>query len=248
MKTRLLPSVCVLFTTAVVAPLSAEAAKVISVGALDKDYVVVQISDGDVAHEVPGEKVTRYTPELNATAAVLTSSWTIKSSQDAGYGTTGKNPTSCSRKEKLGGQSQGDWVSSDYAYEYTYQHTLYLKLPSSLQQGMAYTLEIAAATNVAVPSQPFTFAVYTSRSEAVHVNLVAYAPDAPHKAADLYSWLGDGGARDYKSFVGNKVTIYDVATKQPAEVGQVALWKPSGSDVGGYNLTRSSVWTVDFSC
>jgi endoglucanase len=229
MRTRLLSSVCAVFAIAVVAPHRAEVAKVISVGTLDKDYVVVQISDGDVAHEVPGEKVTRYTPELNTTAAVATSSWTIKSSQDAGYGTTGKSPSACSRKKKLSGQAQMDWVTSDYAYEYTYQHWIYLKLPASLQQGVSYTLEIAAATNVDVTSQPFTFDIYNSRSEAVHVNLVGYAPDAPHKAADLYSWLGDGGARDYKAFVGNKVTLYDVATNQPAQpaqpagVGQVAL-------------------------
>ena len=249
MKTRLLSSVWALggFAIAVVVPLRAEAAKVVSVGALDKDYVVVQVSDGDVAHEVPGEKVTRYTPELSTTAAVATGSWTLKSAQDASYGTAGKNPTACSRKKKLSGQAQMDWVSSDYAYEYTYQHTIYLKLPSPLQQGMAYTLDIAAATNADVTSQPFSFDVYNSRSQAVHVNLVGYAPDAPHKAADLYSWLGDGGARDYKALVGNKVYLYDVASNQPVEVGQVALWKPSGADVGGYNLTRSSVWTADFS-
>ena len=247
MRTRLLSSACAVFAIAVVVPLGAEAAKVISVGALDKDYVVVQISDGDVAHEAPGEVVTRYTPELSTTAAVATSSWTIKSAQDASYGATGKNPTACSRKKKLSGHSQGAWVSSDYAYEYTYQHWIYLKLPSSLQQGMAYTLEIAAATNADVTSQPFTFDVYSNRSEAVHVNLVGYAPDAPHKAADLYLWLGDGGARDYTSFVGNKVYVYDVTAGQPTEVGKVALWKASGADVGGYNLTRSSVWTADFS-
>jgi len=235
------------FVAAGVAPLSVEAAKVLSVGALDKDYLVVQISDGDVAHEVPGEKVTRYTPELSTTAAVAASSWTLKSADDANYGSAGKNPTSCARKKKLSGQAQKDWVSSDYAYEYTYQHWIYLKLPTSLQQGVAYTLEIAAAINADVTTQPFTFDIYNSRSDAVHVNLVGYAPDAPHKAADLYSWLGDGGARDYKAVVGNKVYLYDVVAKKPVEVGQVALWKPSGSDVGGYNLTRSSVWTADFS-
>jgi endoglucanase len=236
-----------ILAVAVAAPLSAQAAKVISVAALDKDYVVVQLSDGDVAHEAPGEKVTRYTPELGTTAASAVTSWTIKSAQDAAYGTAGKNPSSCSRKKKLSGQAQKDWVSSDYAYEYTYQHWVYLKLPSPLQQGMAYTLEIAAATNADVTTQPFTFDIYNNRSDAVHVNVVGYAPDAPHKAADLYAWLGDGGARDYKSFVGNKVFLYDVASKTPTEVGQVALWKPSGSDVGGYNLTRSTVWTADFS-
>jgi hypothetical protein len=249
MKTAFLSSVGALGAVAIAAttPLPAFAAKVIGVGALDKDYVVVQISDGDVAHEQPGEKVTRYTPELGTTAAVAASNWTITSADDANYGAAGKNPTSCYRKRKLSGHAQGDWVSSDYSYQYTYQHWIFLKLPSSLVQGAAYTLEIAAATNADLTSQPFTFDIYNSRSEAVHVNVVGYAPDAPHKAADLYAWLGDGGARDYKSFEGNKVYLYDVAKKQPVEVGKVAFWKASGGDVGGYNLTRSSVWTADFS-
>jgi hypothetical protein len=247
MRTRLFPSACAFFAIAGLAPLRAEAAKVVSVGPLDKDYLLVQISDGDVLHEQPGEKVTRYTPELSTTAATQATNWLIKSADDANYGSAGKSPTAVSRKKKLSGHSQGAWVSSDYAYEYTYQHFIFLKLPSSLVQGAAYTLEIAAATNADVTTQPFTFDVYNSRSEAVHTNLVGYAPDAPHKAADLYAWLGDGGARDYKSFVGNKVYLYEVAAKQATEVGQVALWKASANDVGGYNLTRSTVWTADFS-
>src|SRR5512140_3555969 len=101
MKTRLLSSACASLALIALAPPRAEAAKVIGVAPLDKDYLVVQISDGDVAHEQPGEKVTRYTPELSTTAAVATSSWTIKSSADANYGTAGKNPTACTRKKKL---------------------------------------------------------------------------------------------------------------------------------------------------
>jgi endoglucanase len=235
------------FAIATFAAQPARAAKLLGVDVLDKDYVVVHVSDGEVAHEQPGEKVTRYTPELSTAAATQASSFTVKSDQDVGYGAAGKSPTSCFRKKKLSGHSQGNWVSSDYAYEYTYHHWIYLKLPSSLQQGMAYTLEAAAATNLDVTSLPFTFDISSSRSEAVHVNLVGYAPDAPHKAADLYAWLGDGGARDYKSFEGNKVYLYDVVAKQPVEVGKVAPWKASASDVGGYNLTRSAVWNVDFS-
>jgi endoglucanase len=235
------------FLAAVVASPAVEAAKVLSVGALDKDYLVIQIADGEVAHESPGEKVTRYTPELSTSAATTAGNWLLKSADDASYGAAGKSPSACSRKKKTNGQSQGNWVSSDYAYEYTYQHWIFLKLPTSLVQGAAYTLEIAAAVNADVTTWPFTFDVWNGRSEAVHTNLVGYAPDAPHKAADLYAWLGDGGARDYKSFVGNRVFLYDVAAKQSYEVGQVALWKPSGTDVGGYNLTRSTVWTADFS-
>ncbi|HJX63434.1 MAG TPA: glycoside hydrolase family 9 protein, partial [Polyangia bacterium] len=226
-------------------PTLAHAAKLVSVGVLDRDYLVVNVLDGEVAHEP--EKVTRYTPELSTTAATLVTSWTVKSTADAGYAGVGRNPTAISRKKKMSGQSQGAWVSSDYSYEYTYQHSIYLKLPTSLQQGNAYTLEIAAATNLDQTSVPFTFDVYSNRSEAVHVNLVGYTPEAAHKSADLYHWMGDGGPRDYTSFVGNKVYVYDVASKQSTQVGTVALWKPSGTDVGGYNIFRSSVWTADLS-
>ena len=91
-----------------------------------------------------------------------------------------------------------------------------------------------------------TFDVFSSRSEAVHVNLVGYITASDHKAADLYAWLGNGGARDYTSFEGNTVYLYNVATAQATPVGMVTFWKPSGSDVFWYNLTRSPVWNADF--
>ncbi len=225
-----------------------EAAKLSSVGVLDKDYLIAHVLDGEVTHnEGAAETVTRYAPELDVTAAVQTGNWTLKSSQDANYSGAGQHPVACSRKKKLSGHAQMEWSGRDYRYEYTYQHWIYLKLPSPLQQGMTYTLEIASATNSDRSSASVTFDIYNTRSEAVHVNLVGYTPDAPHKAADLYQWLGDGGARDYSSFEGHAVYVYDVANAQAYPAGQVTFWKPSGSDVGGYNLTRSPVWNVDFS-
>ena len=71
-----------------------------------------------------------------------------------------------------------------------------------------------------------TFDIYNTRSEAVHVNLVGYVAASDHKAADLYAWLGNGGARDYSSFEGNTVYVYNVGTGQ-ATAGRHA-W-PSGS-------------------
>ena len=134
-----------------------------------------------------------------------------------------------------------EWSGSDYRYEYTYEHWIYLRLPNSLQQGMDYTLEIASATNSDTASAAFTFDIYSSRSEAIHVNLVGYAPDTPHKAADLYYWLGSGGARGYSSFEGNTVYIYNVSTGASQPVGLVNFWKTSEDDVFSYNLTGSEV-------
>ncbi len=224
-----------------------QAAKFISVNVLDKDYLVVSISDGDVTHnEGAAETVTRYTPALSTSAAANTANWTLTSSQDGNYGTAGKHPLNCYRKTKLSGHGQMEWVGSDFRYEYTYQHWIFLKLPNSLQQGMTYTLAIASATNSDVTSASVTFDIYNSRSEAVHVNLVGYVAGADHKAADLYQWMGDGGARDYSSFQGNTVYVYDVGSGLATPIGLVTYWKPSGGDVFGFNLTRSAVWNADF--
>ncbi|MCG6927005.1 MAG: GDSL-type esterase/lipase family protein [Acidobacteria bacterium] len=226
----------------------AQAAKLVEVSALDRDYLVVHLSDGDVTHDEggTGETIVRYTPELDTAAASQTGSWTIKSAADASYGTAGQHPQGCHRKKKLSGHAQMGWSGSDFHYEYTYEHWLYLRLPSSLKQGLTYTLEIASATNIESTSASFTFDVFHSRSEAVHVNLVGYAADAAHKAADLYHWMGDGGARDYSTFEGNTVYLLDVDSGEAYPAGLVSFWTPGGSDVGWYDLTGSDVWNVDF--
>lgn len=223
------------------------AARLTGVSVLDRDFVVVRVSDGDVTHnEGPSsETISRYTPVLSTTAAVANASWTITSSQDAAYAGAGRQPSGVFRKSKLSGHGQMEWTGSDFRYEYTYEHWLFLRLPSSMQQGMTYTVTAAAATNASPASGSVTFDVVNSRSEAVHVNLVGYLASSDHKAADLYAWLGNGGARDYSSFEGNTVSLYDVATGQSTPVGQVSFWKPSGPDVFNYNLTRSAVWNAD---
>ena len=125
-----------------------QAAKLIDVSVLDKDYLIIHFSDREVIHnEGVGETVTRYDPELDTSAAVQTGNWTIKSIEDANYGVSGKHPQNCYRKKKLNGHAQMEWSGSDYRYEYTYEHWIYLRLPNSLQQGMTYILEIAPATN-----------------------------------------------------------------------------------------------------
>ena len=71
------------------------AAKLVDVSTLDRDYLIIHISDGDVIHQdeiSKTEQVLRYTPELNTSAAVLTSSWTISSTDDSNYGGSGQNP------------------------------------------------------------------------------------------------------------------------------------------------------------
>jgi endoglucanase len=92
-----------------------------------------------------------------------------------------------------------------------------------------------------------TFDIYRSRSEAIHITLVGYAPEATIKAADLYYWMGSGGARNYSSFQGNNIYIYNVNTQASTQAGVVDFWMDGGTDVGWYNLIRSGVWRADFS-
>ncbi len=227
----------------------AAAARLIDVSVLDKDYLVVRITDGDVIHHEgsTGVEVIRFTPELDTGVAVQNPSWTITSSQDPNYGAGGQHPQICSRKTKLSGHAQMEWIGGDFRYESTYEHWIYLRLPDSMQQGVTYNLGIDPDTNIDVVSSSVSFDIYNSRSEAVHVNLVGYAPDATHKAADLYHWMGSGGARNYSGFQHNSVYVYDVASGVAHEAGEVVFWMPNGSDVFGRNLIQSDVWNIDFS-
>ena len=70
-----------------------QAAKLVDVAILDKDYLVVHLSDGYVIHEEGGvgETILRYTPELDTSAAVQTGSCP-RSRTAAGTSSTGRPP------------------------------------------------------------------------------------------------------------------------------------------------------------
>jgi endoglucanase len=229
---------------------------------LDQNILMVRFLDGEVTHRDDGigpnaftnnyhedniDTVKNYAPPLNTSAAQQASNWTLVSTDDAAFGDPGVHPSHCYRKTKLNGHAERAWQSSDYLYESTYEHTLYLQFTQSFKQGNAYTLSIAGAANSDKTSASITYDIFQSRSEAIHINLVGYHPDPAEKSADLYCWMGDGGARDYSGFAGKTVYLYDTAGKKSTEVGKVTFWKQSANDVGGYNLIRSSVWNADFS-
>lgn len=238
------------------------ASKLVSVKVIDKDYLMIYFIDGQVNfvddgkgstaftydHDTKNNVVVRYGSALNTTNAVAAVNWTIKSADDSNYGDLGLNPTACYRKSKLNGMAELDWstTANDWNYDYTMEHSIYLKLPKSMQQGKTYTIEINSSTGTDVLSSSVQFDIFNSQSEAIHTNLVGYISDKSIKAADLFLWLGNGNARDYNSFVGKKVYIVNSETRQSQEVGAVSFWKASGTEAGGYNLTASSVWKADF--
>jgi endoglucanase len=240
---------------------NAQASKLVEVKVVDRDYLQVYFKDGDVtfvddglgpnaflnlAHDASNNVLVNYGTALSTANAVATANWKLTSSDDAAYGTAGLAPTNCYRKSKLNGMHEGDWSGNDFVYSHTMEHSIYLKLPSSLVQGKTYTLLINANTNTDSTSKTFTYDIYNSRSEAVHVNLVGYSTAATIKAADLYCWLGNGGARDYTGFAGDSVYLYNVDTRTSQQAGTVAFWKASAGEAQGYNFTMSPVWKADF--
>jgi hypothetical protein len=83
------------------------------------------------------------------------------------------------------------------------------------------------------------------------VNIIGYSPAEQTHAADLYQWLGDGGQRDYNSWEGKKVYLYNVKTKKKQSAGVVKFWKHAADaeqEAGKKPLIGTDVWNIDFRC
>lgn len=240
----------------------AQATRLTGVKVIDKTYIALHFEDGKVEFRDNGKGegafgghhndasnnwVVNFGKPLNTEAAAGITCWSISSSTDENYGAEALSPLSVSRKTKMNGHSQKEWSGNDFKYFYTHEHFVYLEMPYEMQNGNTYTIELCSDLYAADTTISFTYDIFTSKSEAVHVNLVGYLAGNGIKAADLYYWMGDGGARDYSSFEGNKVYIYDVQKGTSQEVGTVSFWEVENSnDVGYYNMMQSDVWKADF--
>lgn len=229
------------------------AARLMEVRPIDKDYLMVYVKDGEVIYRDDGtgqsayvghdfsdgdDKLLAYGEELDVKAAADKENWKITSYDDARYQNAELCPVAVHRKSKVN--------NTDHNWNYKLDHWLFLKMPKSMKQGSRYTLRLAPTLKTDVKEIDFTFDVFTTVSEAIHMNLIGYTPSSPVKAADLYLWLGDGGARDYRSFEGNTVWLVNVGNGKREKVVKVTLWKKSATEAHGRNLTGSSVWNADF--
>lgn len=232
------------------------ATKLVGIRIVDKDFLMISFSDGEAVfrddatgasayagHDYsPGDDTLIYFGErLNTGLAAMTASWTIRSKTDNNYGKEGLQPLAVHRKSKI-------WHTT-VNWQFALEHSIYLKLPHPLTQGASYTLDIDPGTLSDQEKASFTFDIFQNLSEAVHVNIIGYVPGGPVKSADLYLWMGDGGERDYSSFEGNKVWVYNVESGEKHEAGEVRFWKrnESKAEAKERNLTGSDVWTADFS-
>ena len=238
------------------------ASKLVSLSILDKDYIMLYYRDGDVNFTegassgcglynqcASANNLVSYGSGLNTTNATIAGNWKITSSDDSDFGTQGVAPSAVYRKSKLCCMAQMAWSTqtNDFNYDWAYEHTLFLKLPKSMKSGKSYTINIPSNIYSDVTTKTITFDIFNSRSEAVKVNIVGYSTANSIKSADVYVWMGNGGSRDYSSFNGKKIYIYNTTTKESKEVGSLSLWKTASTETAaGHQMLRSNVWKADF--
>ena len=239
---------------------NASATKLVSAEIVDKDYVLLYFRDGDVSFTegatsgcglynqcASQNQLTTYGTALNTTNAAVAGHWTVTSTDDPNFGGQGVTPSNVYRKSKLGCMAQMAWSTSanDFNYDWAYEHTLFLKLPQSMQSGKSYTIHIPSDMNSDVTTKTLIFNIFSSRSEAVKVNIVGYSTANSIKSADVYLWMGDGGSRDYSSFTGKKIYLYNTDTQENMEVGTLSLWKTNTAEIG-HQMLGTNVWKADF--
>ena len=250
-----------LFVISVTIAASIQASQFVSVSIVDKEVLLVTFKDGDIIFRDDAKGPSAYLTMNDATEnstvlygnplhigqAMTTANWKIRSTDDSSFGSTGRSPSRCYRKSKINGMGQNNWNTSinDYNYDTPMLHHIYLVMPEPLKENCSYTLDIDAKTETDKTTASITFDIFNSRSEAIHVNIVGYSTSSVMKSADVYHWMGDGKARDYSAYIGNKVYLYHINTKTKREVGKLQFWKANQREVQ-HNFTQSDVWIADF--
>ncbi len=239
------------------APLTSYASKLMGIRAVDKDILMVYFRDGEVHYRDDGtghsaflghtfvegdDTMVVFGERLRTDKAQQAGLWRVRSADDPSYGTL--QPLHVWRKSKP--------MNTDHTLHSELDHWLFLQLPRPMRQGCTYTIDVPDAIGVSSVFESETsvcFDVWNTPSEALHVNLIGYSPAEALHTADLYLWMGDGGARDYHSWEGRKVYLYNVATKRKTAAGTVRFWQPASAceqEAGHRNLTGSDVWSIDF--
>lgn len=238
----------------VVAAIPATATKVIGLKVIDKDYLMVQFRDGEVHYRDDGTGPSAYLghsfaegddtllvfgERLKTELAQKAALWKVSSPDDKAFATA--QPLNVWRKSKP--------MNTDHTLTSECDHWLFLQLAQPMRQGCTYQVAIPEGIGAEAQTVSVRFDVWNTQSEAVHVNIIGYSPAEQTHAADLYQWLGDGGQRDYRSWEGRKVYLYNVSTKKKQSAGIVKFWKPASAtdqEAGQKALIGTDVWNIDF--
>ena len=245
-----------LLAASMLLPLGASAAKYLETKVIDKEFLMVHFRDGEVRYRDSGTGPSAYLghsfspgddtlkvfgQRLDVEKSVVSASWTITSSDDKQWSAV--QPIAVYRKSKP--------MNTDHTLTSELDHWLFLRLPKGMKQGCHYQVQIPSGIGSDTNEGMVRYDIYQSQSEAVHVNIIGYSPRQATHAADLYLWLGDGGQRDYSSYAGKRIYLYNVKTGKSQQVGKVGFWmsqSESKNEANRKNDTGSDVWKLDFAC
>lgn len=234
--------------------LPVSATKYLGTNIVDNQYLMIHFRDGEVHYRDTGkgesaflghsfaegdDSLIVFGERLNLERVIKAEAWTITSIDDNQWHPV--HPADVFRKSKP--------MNTDHTLSSELDHWIFLKLPTPLKQGKKYIIQLPSNIGSDKNTAELHYDIYHSQSEAVHVNIMGYTPDQPLHAADLYLWMGDGGQRDYSSYVGKRVWLYNVDTKKKTQVGKVSYWKPMSDfkfEANRKNDTGSDVWNIDF--
>ena len=243
-------------------PATLQAFDLVEVLPLTERITMVHIQEGHAVHHTKGQKRTDgekvVLTILDAGAACRADAWTVTCPDDANAG-AGVHPQSVGRKSKgtdfawmVQGWDQANNRTLNKDPDHAKGHWLYLFLPQPLTSGKTYTVKVDGIAGI----EPITlaYAPDKSRSEAVHVNVLGYLPDAPDKFAYVYHWAGDRGSVDLSFLKGKSFRLIDQKTGKAAFSGEVTFRAPANQpetgqlkDTPNGNFLCAEVWQCDFS-
>ena len=217
---------------------------------LTNKIIMVHMDDGSVTY--PNTiKVSR----LNTGNADNISSWSLQSTDDADFQVAG-SPSKLGRKSK-GTEFVKDapWGGNSFdprTKPWASEHWIYLVFDKEMKSGKSYSLKTGTlATNCS--EWNFVFEEKNLRSEAVHVNTLGYASNAP-KYGYIYQWLGSLGNLDLSSYAGKKFRVYKEGTDLPVKEGTIQKRKSATNaetgqtnDTPNKNFLGAEVLDCDFS-
>ena len=238
----------------------ASASQLVEVLPLTDRVLMVHFDDGSVTlaqigQDVHADKVD--VVPIDRVKASTASSYKISSSDDSAYSSP-VAPSQVGRKSK-GTEFANHcdtWNGSmcvDTTPDRAMEHWIYLVLPTAMKSGKTYTIDTGTLAANATTTK-LVFDETKVRSEAIHVNTVAYASSAPAKYGYVYHWLGDLGGLDVTSLVGRGCHLVRTSDGTKAfdatlqfRKGKTNVETAYASDTPNQNFLGSDVADCDFS-
>jgi len=211
----------------ILAPSSAS--DIVEAQPLTDRIILLHFGDGHVVHHKhlqkrSDEKVVA--EPLDVEKAGRADSYRVSSTEDMLYRAP-RQPVQVGRKSKGTDFAffTDRWVDNHAVNDrpdHTKEHWIYLFLPEPMKGGKTYSVSTGGlAKNGAAWAVKFDESA--TRSEAVHVNLLGYAPISKAKFGYVYQWMGDRGGLDAKPYEGKRFWLVDEAAHRTVFEGKVAF-------------------------